>query len=101
MTFLSKLLAAREFTLPPFDLEPLAFELRSSAEEDELILDRIVSVGDGQPNVIALSRPVPTAGELHQSVERHLGRAGEAPARAADGADELREALADLRRSLG
>ena len=101
MTFLSKLLAAREFTLPPFDLEPLAFELSSAVEDDELLLDRVVSVTGGQPNVVALSQPVPTAGELHQTIERHLGKAGGEPARPADGAEELREALAELRRSLG
>lgn len=100
MTFLSKLLAAREFTLPPFDLEPLAFEL-AAAQEDELLLDRVVSLSEGQPNVVALSQPVPTAGELHQCIERHLGRVGDEPPPPADGAEELREALAELRRSLG
>ena len=71
MSFLSKLLAEREYSLPPFDLAPLAFELQS-LEEGELLLDRVVSPGDGQANVVALSGPVPTAGELRESIERHL-----------------------------
>ena len=101
MTLFSKLLAAREFPLPPFDLAPLAFELLSTVDEDELLLDRVVLAADGQPNVVTLSQPVPTAGELHDSIERHLSGSEGTPEQVPDGVEELRAALADLRRSLG
>jgi len=100
MSFLSKLLAEREYSLPPFDLAPLAFELQS-LEEGELLLDRVVSPGDGQANVVALSGPVPTAGELRESIERHLDNGRDVEPTPVDAVDELRSALAELRRSLG
>ncbi|HEU4809403.1 MAG TPA: hypothetical protein VFS69_01980 [Sphingomicrobium sp.] len=99
MSFLSKLLAEREYFLPPFDLAPLAFELQSP-EEGELLLDRVVSTDEGQANIVALSGPVPTAGELRNSIERHLDNARGVEPTPADAIDELRSALAELRRSL-
>ena len=101
MSFLSKLLAEREYSLPQFDLAPLAFELQSPADENELLLDRVVSIGEGQGNVVSLSGPVPTAGELRESIERHLDNARDIEPTPSDAVDELRSALAELRRSLG
>lgn len=101
MTFMSRLFARREFTLPPFDLKPLEFELRSAAEPDELLLDRVVATSGGGANVVSLSKPLPTPGELRETIESHLNAARTADAaQAPDPADELRNALAELRRSL-
>lgn len=102
MAFLTRLLARRAFPLAQFDLVPLAFELQQEAGEDELLLDRAVTAVANQPNVIALAASKRTPGELHESIERHLRTAkdGGPPLLAQDVVDELREALAELRRSL-
>lgn len=73
----------------PFDVAPLEFE-----DEDELLLDRPVS-RDGA-RVVRLFEPLPTPGELHQTIERHLG----GTARPADASGELQDALAELRRAI-
>ena len=94
--------ARKQFALPDFELLPLEFEPGQAEEADELLLDRAVS-RPGPANVVALVQPLPTAGELRASIERHLSeRGGESAAdRPADAAEELRSALAELRRSLG
>jgi hypothetical protein len=100
MAFLTRLFARRGFPLPQFDLAPLAFDVRPP-DEDELSLDRRLPLDDNS-NVIALPGAPQTPGELHESIERHLrdGR-GHGPQRLEqDAVGELREALADLRRSL-
>jgi hypothetical protein len=103
MRFLTRLLARRKFPLPHFDVAPLAFELRRPAAEDELLLDRAVTPVADQPNVVALAAVKRTPGELHESIERHLRVTGDGgtPLLAQDVVDELRDALAELRRSLG
>jgi hypothetical protein len=103
MAFLTRFLARRDFPLPQFDLAPLAFELRQRADEDELLLDRAVTALADQSNVVALATGSRTPGELHESIERHLrtARDGGPPLLAQDVVDELRDALAELRRSLG
>lgn len=83
----------RAFSLPEFELAPLDF-----AAEDELVLDDVVASIGPEPERSALAA-VPTPGELRQSIERHL-RAVELPKPAADATDELRDALAQLRRSI-
>jgi len=101
MAFLTRLLSRREFQLRQFDLAPLAFELQH--DDDELLLDRpFVAVG-GESNVVALPDPARTPGELRESIERHLRlvRDDGPPLLEQDAVDELREALAELRRSLG
>ena len=100
MAFFTQILPRRQFRLAPFDLAPLAFEMESDWEEGELLLDRVVTRSADQPGVVALGAPTP--GQLHASIERHL-RSSERPAApaAADARDELRDALAELRRSLG
>ena len=92
MPILDQLFARRAFPLAPFELVPLEFD--KEHEAGELLLDQPVTH-------VAPSTPcaVPTAGELRESIERHL-RDAEAGARRTDAADELRNALAELRRSL-
>ena len=92
MPILDQILAPRAFPLPPFELVPLEFD--QGGEPDELLLDQPVS--QRSPSAPC---SVPTAGELRESIERHL-RGDGAGTRRADAADELRNALADLRRSL-
>ena len=83
------LFTRRAFALPHFELPPLEFE------DDELLLDQAVA----EPTPVHESpRPLPTAGELRESIERNL-QGSDRPR--FDASDELREALADLRRSLG
>ena len=100
MAFMTRILPRRHFRLREFDLAPLAFEMDADTEEGELLLDRVVSRSDDQPGVVALAAP--TAGELHASIERHL-RSADRPCKPpeTDARDELRDALAELRRSLG
>ena len=101
MAFLSRIFRRRQFQLSEFDLAPLAFELGAAAEEGELLLDRVVIRTGDQPNIVGLAAPIPTAGELNASIERHLRATDRTPVpQAEDPVDELRNALADLRRSL-
>lgn len=83
----------RAFSLPEFALEPLDF-----IAQDELVLDEVVASIGPEPAPAPLAA-VPTAGELRHRIERHL-RAVERPSPQADAADELRDALAQLRRSI-
>lgn len=85
----------REFTLPPFALGPLEFE-----SDDALLLDSIVVPATASANEPSSSERYPTAGELHESIERHL-RSNTDRERPGEAAEELREALAQLRRSIG
>lgn len=87
MPIFDQLFARRSFPLPPFEVVPLEFDEDCAA--GELLLD--------QP--AAPPCAVPTAGELRESIERHLRGAG-AGAPRSDAADELRDALAELRRTL-
>ncbi len=102
MTLLTRLLARRSFALPEFDLAPLAFHYRQLGEMDELLLDRAVTPVAGESNIVALTQPLPTPGELRETIETHLevARTGDPQQRPIDPAEELRNALADLRRSL-
>ena len=89
MAFLTRLLSRRQFPLAQFDLAPLAFELGRSCEDER--------AGTGVP------RPI-TPGEMRESIERHLRlvkREDDSPLFEQDAVDELREAIAELRRSIG
>ena len=86
----------RGFSLPGFELAPLEFEPEGA---DELLLHEVVASIGELPGPAAPPAAWPTAGELHQSIERHL-RASTAQAQA-DPVGELRDALAQLRRSIG
>ena len=103
MAFLTRLFARRDFPLPRFDLAPLAFELRNAGDKGETLPDRPLIASDAGSNVVALPASARTPGELRESIERHLRISSDddAPLLAQDAVDELREALAELRRSLG
>jgi hypothetical protein len=97
MTILDSFLGRRRFILPAFDLAPLDFDVGVG---DELLLDDVVT-GVGTAAAATLrDEPLPTAGELHASIERHL-RSVMPCDPPIDAADELRSALAELRQSLG
>lgn len=98
MIRLDQLFARRDFPLPSFELPPLEFD-DAAGEADELLLDEVI-VQIAPPPRAELSPPLPTAGQLRESIERHL-RGESRGGRRADAADELRHALAELRRSLG
>ena len=100
MTLTLPLFRRRKLPLPAFNLAPLAFEMAEA--EDELLLDRVVSRPGNSPGVVALGAPMPTPGQLQASIERHLREAKRASEDAPqDARDELRNALAELRRSIG
>lgn len=101
MALLTWLFGRREFPIPQFDLAPLAFELKR--EEDELILNEASADWEDDANVVAIRREPRTPGEMRESIERHLRLARDdgPPLLEQDAVDELREALAKLRRSLG
>jgi hypothetical protein len=91
MAFLTSLLSRRQFPLAQFDLAPLAFELGRSCE------------GEQAGNSVPQPHPI-TPGEMRESIERHLRlikREDDSPLLEQDAVDELREAIAELRRSIG
>lgn len=88
-----------QFSLPPFELAPLEFEAQAGEPFDELLLDEVVARIGPDADAVAVTQPMPTAGELRDSIERHL-RGARHNAPAVDAADELRQALAELRRSI-
>ena len=97
MTLLTRLLARRTFRLPQFDVGALEFDQLA-----ELMLQDPVRSSVPPSKVVSLSRAAPTAGELRDSIERHLqAKGGPVPAAPAlSPADELKNALAELRSSL-
>lgn len=99
MSFLPRIFAPRAFSIAEFELAPLDFCEEASAELAELILDGPVIAAAPASTVVAF----PTPGEMHETIERHLDAIDCAhPAIAtASPAEELRVALAELRRSLG
>lgn len=98
MDFLLRLLPRRGFTLPRFNLVPFEFDGDPGEDCGELILDDVVTC-IGHPTIVTPVQPIPTAGELQATIERHLNGPKNAMARM-DPADELRHALTELRRSL-
>lgn len=78
MTFLHRPWHRRHFALPSFEPAPLEFEAEF-----------------GEP----LAHSAPEAGQLRAPTERHLRAVQDS--RPVDAADELRQALSQLRRSLG
>jgi hypothetical protein len=100
MALLARLLARRCFELPEFELRPLEFESEAAEELAELLLDKPMAAS--ATNVVAMPRPMPTAGELRDSIERHLRNkaSGAGAGERLSPADELKLALAELRQSL-
>jgi hypothetical protein len=97
MGLMQRVWPKRTFRLPPFELTALEFELEQ--DEEPLLLDEIAAEVGAQAPAIRLVHPSPSAGELHKSIERHLsGSNGDH--RRVDTAEELRDALAELRQSL-
>lgn len=96
---MSRLWQRSQFSLPPFELAPLEFEVEAGEPLDELLLDEVVASIGRDADAVAVTQPMPTAGELRDSIERHL-RGSRHGAPAVDAADELRQALAELRRSI-
>ena len=99
MNIVQWLWPTREFRLPPFEPAPLAFDRDSSGGTDVLLRDAVDTAVGTVASSQSGQRPVATAGELHARIERHLqvSRDGAADA---DAAQELRNALAELRRSV-
>ena len=69
------------------------------AETGELLLEDVLAEIQPDSRVIRLFNPgaMPTAGELHSRIERHLNQRSQEHS---DAAQALNDALADLRRSL-
>jgi hypothetical protein len=85
---------------PGDELEELVLEdVFEVPVSDELVLEDVVETPEDDPRVVQLFQPkeTPTAGELHERIERHLRSA---PRLVPDATDELREALSALRQSL-
>jgi hypothetical protein len=103
MAFLPDIFARRTFNLAEFELAPLDFCEEAAAELAELILDRPLVAADSSSTVVAFPRAIPTPGELHETIQRHLESKDPVrpAAEPASPAEELRLALAELRRSLG
>jgi len=102
MSFLPDILGPRTFNLAQFELAPLDFCAEVSAELAELLLDQpILAAPDS--TVVAFPAPIPTPGEMHETIERHLDarHLAQPESAPASPAEELRLALAELRRSLG
>lgn len=91
--------AREQSATPVADL--LAEADRSLAhEEDELVLDDILAALNPDSRVVHLFEPdaMPTPGQLHSRIDRHLEGGVSAPNQ--DASQALHDALADLRRSL-
>ena len=87
----TRLLSRRQFPLAQFDLAPLAFELGHAGGEEQV------------ETTAQASHPI-TPGEMRESIERHLSLVrpkDDSPLLEQDAVDELREAIAELRRSIG
>jgi hypothetical protein len=102
------------FRIPPFELAAVDVSVEQDilelTELEPLVLEDVLAAVEPGARVVRLfaQHPLPTAGELVRRIETHLGRAESPPESSATvvhlGADAsvaLREALADLRRSLG
>lgn len=78
----------------------VAAPVEQHPHEDELLLDDILANLGPDSRVVRLFDPkaMPTAGELHARIDRHL-RSG-TPQAVPDATQELRDALAELRQSL-
>jgi len=78
-------------TMTPFALAPLEF----AQEEEALLLDRPIEIQPGS-RVVRLLHAIPSPGELHETIERHL----QAARPQADDAEKLSDAIAQLRRAI-
>ena len=88
------------FSLPPFDLPPLEFETGREAAEELVAAEVVVSLR-ARPCAVPPERAFPTAGQLSARIEQHLHGSVRTSVPAVDAAAELRQALSQLRNSLG
>lgn len=87
--------------MPPFELQDLEFTAAVVSEEsDESLLDELAESIGSQPPIVRLCGAAPTPGEMQAAIASHL-QVKQVPDQPSDAADELRSALAELRRSLG
>lgn len=103
----------RRFLLPAFAppaLPAVESDVLELTEVEPLLLEDVLAAVAPDSRVVRLfaEPPLPTAGELVRRIESHLGRQDRPPEASAeivhleaDASAALREALADLRRSLG
>ena len=72
MSFLPHLFAPSRFSLSEFELAPLDFCEEVSAELAELLLDQPIAASGPPSTVVAFPRAIPTPGQMHETIERHL-----------------------------
>jgi hypothetical protein len=99
MHVLHRLLPKREFRLPPFELVPLEFDAVGDEQPGELLLDEAVAILASAAAEDSEGLAMPTPRELKASIEHHLRDDSENRTRS-DAAEELRNALAELRRAV-
>ena len=101
---ISNLLRRRTFALADFQLAPLEFEEERLAELAELLLDDPISQASVASNVVGIRTAAGSCpAEMRERIERHL-EAKDAAHPLVDPltpGQELQQALADLRRSIG
>ena len=96
IVFVRVFTSLRRLPAAPAAFVPLPLEF--DGEPDRLLPDETLDADAASPRVVRLFGPLPTPGEMHETIERHLGgRSRGAP----DATEELREALAQLRRAAG
>ncbi|HMI41249.1 MAG TPA: hypothetical protein VK485_08500 [Sphingomicrobium sp.] len=100
LTFLAAYLLLKRIGDDPTDLPLSEFaptEIEVQPEPEALLLDDILASMGPNSRVVRLFAPnqMPTAGQLKQRIDQHIG-----DARDSDAADALHQALADIRRSL-
>jgi hypothetical protein len=100
MAFLGAYAALKRIGDEPADLSLSGFtpaEIHLEPEPEALLLDDILASMGPDSRVVRLFAPdqMPTAGQLKERIDRHIGGAPDSNA-----ADALHEALADIRKSL-
>lgn len=94
--FASLIRLPRPDASPAFVPIALTFE-----EETELLLDEPLAAPPQASRVVRLFGSMQTPCEMREAIERHLGVQSQAAQPAPDATEDLREALAQLRRSVG
>ena len=100
---ITNFLSCRPFPLPQFELAPLDFEEERLTELAELLLDDPLSQASIASNVVAIHDADSCPGRMQARIERHLETrdAAHPKTEPITPAEELQQALADLRRSIG
>jgi hypothetical protein len=100
LAFLGAYLLLRRIGGDPADLRLSGFapaEIEIEPEPEALLLDDILASMGPDSRVVRLFAPdqMPTAGQLKERIDQHIGGAHDS-----DAADALQQALADIRKSL-